>query len=684
MLQTSYIYSQSVLYNEAEDVARNFFGKKHKSLQSCADISVKDTDTLFYVFNSDNGFVVVSADKRTIPILAYSTEDIYNVSDIIPPVKMWLDYYQTQLQAIVNNKTLTQTEHVNNSWKELQKPVKTHKAMEVVIPPLLTSKWGQGKEYNYYCPKDENAYYNKRAVTGCVATAMAQLMYYFRFPQKGSGDYSYQHDKYGEISADFENTIYDYSSMTDKPKEINSAISLLTYHCGVAVDMLYGANSSGMYNHKAAYALKTHFNFSDSTKYVFRDSTDLDWDSLIISHLDNKIPLYYAGWSVPDTIGHAFICDGYQVDSSNNNYYHFNFGWDGIYGNSYFHINALSPGGNNFNLAQELIINAYPDTTKFTYPPLTLLTGDTVFKTETGSFAVGMLYDCPQNMDYKWIVRPDVDEIEKMSFNLSYKLAPEDTIFVISLNGTFNRMFTNDTSTFSTEEIKDTEFYLRLKTTNQFAFSGGFVGSYTTTSKNYCHTSIDLYKTNSGTVDDGSANNRYNNFSNCVYGIAVSGSSITVKFSKFDTEAYKDILYFRNNSSTGNILAELSGILEDSVYTFPTNRLYIEFKTDEKNTRDGWTFFYDTDVTNISNIEKDNRVNIYPNPSNGDIFIELTEIFSNTKIQIFDIYGKLLKEQIFTNNTLHVQLNDLACGIYFVKIIDDKNGVVTRKIIINR
>ena len=673
-------YSQAVSFKEAEQIANNFFGKTHKSLQNCAEISVMGTDTLFYVFNSNNGFVVISADKKAIPVLAYSTENVYDAKNVIPPVKMWMDYYQNQLFAIRNDKSLVQSASAFNSWEELKHPVKTHKNIGVVIPPLLTSKWGQGTPYNYYCPKDETATYNKRAVAGCVATAMAQLMYYFRFPQKGAGDYAYIHDDYGEIAADFESAVYDYSAMTDNPATVNPAISLLIFHCGVAVDMVYGAAASGMYNHKAAYALKTHFNFSPKTQYVFRDSTNLDWDSLIISHLDNKIPLYYAGWSNPHIDGHAFICDGYQIDSNNNYYYHFNFGWDGR-SDAYFYTDTLSPNPHNFNLAQELIINAYPDTAKYSYPSPPPLIGSKVLDTETGSFAVGMLYDCPQNMDYKWTVRPNVDDIQKMPFNINYKLAQGDTIFVVSLNGSENHIFTNDTSAFS-KDIIDTEFFVRLKTTNTLAFSGGFTASYTTNRKNYC-ASMNLSQTKNGTIDDGSGNSRYNNLSNCRYGISVNGvSSITLYFSKFETEKDKDILYIYDYSQSGYpVLAELSGILEDSVYTFNTNRLYFEFKTDEKNIYNGWTFYYDTDVTNVSDFEKDNTINIYPNPTTGQLKIAISDN-SISDFRLFDVMGRLLKSEIVNlKSEIAIDISDLANGVYYLKITDEKNRVIFRKIV---
>ncbi len=151
--------------------------------------------------------------------------------------------------------------------------------------------------------------------------------------------------------------------MTNSVQEQNDAVAELLFHLGVSVDMDYGPTGSGMWNHKAAYSLRTYFNYSPETQYLYRDSTNLDWDSVIVAHLDQKIPMYYAGWSVPNINGHAFIIDGYQTED----YFHFNWGWGGSY-DGYFYLDNLVPGGNNFNLAQELVINCYPDTINYSYP----------------------------------------------------------------------------------------------------------------------------------------------------------------------------------------------------------------------------------------------------------------------------------------------------------------------------
>ncbi|MDR0604908.1 MAG: C10 family peptidase, partial [Bacteroidales bacterium] len=516
------IQAQSVSFAEAEQIAQHFFGKVHKSMQNSVSVSVEGQDTLLYVFNANNGFVVISGEKKAVPILAYSYESNYDAEHVIPPVQMWMNSYHKQLLALRQDATQQQSISVSKAWKELQTPPKIHKNTPPPPTPLLTSKWGQGELYNFYCPKDEESTSNKRAVTGCVATAMAQLMYYFRYPEKGTGENSYKHDIYDTLSADFSQTTYNYNAMLDDPQEKNLAASLLTYHCGIAVNMNYGAHASSALSATAARALKKHFGYSPKTQLVHRqgsndwdtsyipwDSSYSKWDSLIIDNLDRRIPLYYAGTDTAEYVGHAFVCDAYQVDSNGNYFYHFNFGWDG-HQDGYFYTNPLLGTSMAYHVWQDIIINAFPDTANFNYPIQPPLTGNTLLTAEAGSFTDGTIYDCPPNMDYTWIIQPDVDDITRIQFKVRYNLAEGDTLFVTSPKGKINTAFTNNTLTFNAE-VEDTEITVRLKTTNDTLFSGGFSANYVTTYPKYCIGGIREYFSKQGSFGDGSGNSRYNN-----------------------------------------------------------------------------------------------------------------------------------------------------------------------------
>ena len=363
------VTAQNVTPQEARTVAKRFFESQGKTLVRCAKVMDNGQEPLLYIFNAENGFVVIAGDKSVQPVLSFSDHQIYNDCDVVPPFEMWINHYANQI-AQIKRENIVQPQFATQ-WEELLDGSHGFRTGDE-IEPLLHSKWDQGEYYNYYCPRDP-AGDNGRVVTGCVATAMAQLMYYFRFPESGVGSYSYTDENYGVQSADYGSAHYDYNAMCDVPTCINTEISKLIYHCGVGVDMHYGPDGSGMTNHSAARVLRTFFKYSPETEYLFRDSTDLNWDSVIVSHLSRKIPMYYAGWSLPNINGHGFICDGYKtVDSAY--YFHFNFGWSG-HMDGYFYTNSLYVGSYNFNLAQELIINCYPDTTQYTYPTPQPLTG---------------------------------------------------------------------------------------------------------------------------------------------------------------------------------------------------------------------------------------------------------------------------------------------------------------------
>ena len=667
--------TQTVSMEEAMTVAERFLGKKQKSTMSCAKVVQQNADTLLYIFNSDRAFVVVSASKKTIPVLAYSEAGIFNEKDLIPPVAMWLKHYENQIVALKKSEAEAAS-HAVKSWKFLLENGKTQKSNTDEVLPFLRSQWGQGKMYNYYCPKDDSSSNNGRAVTGCVATAMAQLMYYFRFPQSGTGSYSYTHQKYGKLSANFATANYDYDAMCAKPADKNAAISLLMYHCGVAVDMVYGHSSSGMYNHKAAYALNKYFKFSPKTQYVFRDSTTLNWDSLIVWHLDRKIPLYYAGWTNPHTDGHAFICDGYRKDEQGNYYYHFDFGWDGN-SNNYFYTDALIYG---FNLAQELIIHAYPDTAKYVYPQPYNPNGRDTLTEEAGSFTdgSGIFSHHAQNRDFTWVILPDAEVIDAISFSLHYQLSTDDTLFVETDDPLRSNYVFTDTSASFSARIRGTQIAVRLKTLSGDDASGIFHASYATEYPSYCSFETKMQPT--GTLSDGSGNKKYNNMTTCEKRIVLGGNSpytaLNVRFTKFETEENRDFLYIYDLSKKPKeLLQTLSGRFTDSSFTFNTKSLSFIFETDERNVFDGWELSYTAGhIDGVNEWTMENgQWTIYPNPTRGKLTIVSAGATHALPVQctVYNIAGQSVETPHATSlqdGTVTVDISHLTNGLYFLKV----------------
>ncbi|MEI6898598.1 MAG: C10 family peptidase [Bacteroidota bacterium] len=320
----------------------------------CETEPSKDHSTVnvsYYVFNSTtpSGFVIVSGDDRIIPILGYSGEHPFSADQLPPQVKAWLDDYSKQVSFAISHD-LPATEKIQAAWDQLSGTIGEAKSLgkPAGVGALLQTQWDQAPNYNADCPMDYGA--GQLTVTGCVATAMAQVMRYWSYPPTGSGFHSYNTNSYGTLSADFANTTYNWSSMPNTISAPNSAIAKLMYHCGVSVDMSYGVGATGgssayllsaqsPVTNCSEYALKTYFGYPASMSGAVRlNYSENSWVNLLKSELDAHRPILYAGFGSGG--GHCFVCDGYD----DNGYFHFNWGWSG-YCDGYFQINALNPGG---------------------------------------------------------------------------------------------------------------------------------------------------------------------------------------------------------------------------------------------------------------------------------------------------------------------------------------------------
>ena len=666
-------FAQLVPQDEAADYAARLFRSMGKSPARAAHPEQRDGETLYYVFTADDGSsAVVSADRRTQPLLAFTDGQPLSGPSVAPPAQMWLNYYAGQLEEL--RRLPFREEDAHPAWDRSRNG---ELRQEAAVAPFLRSNWGQGEQYNYYCPKDIDGE-GGRVVTGCVATALAQLMYHFRFPETGTGTYHYTDEHYGLQSADYGATTYDFSAMCDQPTSINTAISKLMYHCGVGVDMVYGPDASGMYNHSAADVLKNYFKFSPATHYEFRDSTNLDWDSLVVSHLERGIPLYYAGWSVPDTNGHAFICDGYQmVDAAF--YYHFNFGWDG-HSNGYFYTNALNVGGSHFNLAQELIINAYPDTLQYEYPSAQPQTGTETLTSRDGS---AYLRDV-EGMDYTWIIRPDADNLNAIFLSVSAAIGESDTLFVTTDNPAIARkVMTGETAQSWTLECSEATVRLVSGSTGRNVSI-----SYSSVITAFC-SGTPTVTVPSGTITDGSGDLDYNPLTYCGFKIRANGyRAVKLTFHEFELEEGHDSLHiYKYLNATNTYLTSLTGHIEEGtemVFT-NTNRLFFVFESDEQNNAAGFTFdFAGTSETGIS--EKENAsVSIWPNPSQSVVNVSIGDDISSAAavVQLCDIFGRKLDErsEVRAGEMVSFDVSDYAKGVYLIRIQTDDGIFATRKVV---
>jgi hypothetical protein len=327
----------------------------------------QEETTYFYVFNAGtNGFVIVAGDDNVSPILGYSYESTFNPDRMPQNVMKWLEAYKNQIRYVMEQH-IPATEQIQKEWENYYSGAYQKQQKASSVDPLIATKWNQGQYYNASCPGSGS----NKAVTGCVATAMAQIMKYHNYPATGSGFHSYNHQTYGTLSANFGSTTYQWSSMPNNINSSNTAVATLMYHCGVSVDMNYSPESSGAYvilsqsptTHCAEYAFKTYFGYKNTLQGKERiNYNQTQWVNLLKTELEAGRPILYAGFGSGG--GHAFVCDGFD----NRDYFHFNWGWGGYY-DGFFSINALNPSGTGigggtgaFNEGHQALIGIQPPT----------------------------------------------------------------------------------------------------------------------------------------------------------------------------------------------------------------------------------------------------------------------------------------------------------------------------------
>lgn len=292
------------------------------------------------VFASDRGYVVVSANDALPVVLGYSQRPF---STDNPGFKWWLS-------AIDEACSAAPAMGVRHSYSPLDWNLADH------VDPLLTSLWGQTAPYNNLCPMDVNG----RCVTGCVATAMSQVMYTHQWPRQGQGTHSmiFTDDKnnlhnltfdYGATTFDWDNMLDDYSSTYTTRQA--KAVATLMYAAGVSVDMDYSPDGSGAIATYIPEAFHNYFDYPQAQVVYRNDGRDEQWCKTLYDELSDGAPVIYNGIDMLNSLGHSFVVDGYDSDGL----VHVNWGWDGS-DNGYFDFRLLNPDSYSFTHYQTMII----------------------------------------------------------------------------------------------------------------------------------------------------------------------------------------------------------------------------------------------------------------------------------------------------------------------------------------
>ena len=310
-----------------------------------------------YVFNFDGGYIIVAADDVAQPILAYGEEGNFDANNIAEGLAYYLRHYARQIEYAVNNN-MTASPEIAEQWEQIKSNgvIKGERGTRGNVDPLISTNWNQDNPYNLLCPTGQGGPAG-HAYAGCVATAMSMVMKHWNWPDHGQGSHSYTPSGYPTQSADFENTYYEWNNMPNTCNNSNyQAVALLMYHCGVAVNMMYGPSGSGAYSADVPDALINYFRYTDHVYRLERDQySKFEWEEMLIANLREGFPLYYSGSDTDG--GHAFVCCGYR--ESDRKFY-FNWGWSG-FNNNYFAIDALNTYSGNFNQNQGAIFDMIPD-----------------------------------------------------------------------------------------------------------------------------------------------------------------------------------------------------------------------------------------------------------------------------------------------------------------------------------
>ena len=281
-------------------------------------LALTEDDEVYVFCRPDGGYLVLPADDAAPAILGYADGGTFSADAMPPAMKWWLGEYARQLK--------------HGGMAPAQK------ADRAPIAPLCSTRWNQDAPYNNMCPTVGT----QRSVTGCAATAMAQVMKYHNWPEKGTGSHSYTWNN-TTLSMDFANTTFDWANMLDSYTGTSTAaqkqaVAQLMYACGVSIDMDYSPSASGAPDFYIAAAMANYFGYDAGIRYYSRDYYGInDWNDLVYGQLAEYGPVQYSGQSSEG--GHSFVCDGYSSDG----YFHINWGWGGM-SDGYFLLSALDPG----------------------------------------------------------------------------------------------------------------------------------------------------------------------------------------------------------------------------------------------------------------------------------------------------------------------------------------------------
>ncbi len=594
------------------------------------DITAQTEFTNIYIFNTNEGFVIVSADDVAKPILGYSQQGSFDNENIPEKAKKWLRNYSDEIQYAIDNN-IEAGEETREAWNKLRNGIGLTPKSTRSVSQLLTTTWNQSPYYNELCPFDEEG--GDRSVTGCSATAMAQVMKYWNWPIQGTGSHSYS-SEYGTLSANFGNTTYDWDNMPNALTEESSsteinAVATLMYHCGVSIEMSYSASGSGAYtinyygqlDYCSENALRDFFGYSNDLHGEIRSYQSEDeygetqtyeiysyneWIEMLKEDLDALRPVLYTGHG--NIGGHAFVFDGYDT----NDFFHVNWGWGG-YADGYFSVDALEPvpggiGGGDylFHSSHTAVFGVMPNYTTLAAAPRNMIINAEGNTVQFNIYASNSPENCNITCDQTWLTLSNYSALGwGETTTITATIAPNTS------GATRNATITITQGSYTTTILvtqKDVQYTITVLSDNaeQGEVSGG------------------------GTFDEGTE-------------IEISATAYN---------GYQFLAWDDNNTDNPRTIT----VTEDATYSAS----FVENSGIEKN--------------NVS------KISIIPNPASDMIYITSSETISG--IEIVNVMGQVVFQMDANEGNAICNVSDLSNGMYFVRIYgNESNCIFIRKLI---
>lgn len=730
LLMAEVAYANPVMQYTAQTVAGNFYKQTFKTAPVGLTLAyieyANDGAPVYYIFNLTKGFVIVSAEDAAHPVLGYSNQGQYVVPTGNNNVAWWMHCRKDEI-TFARKQNMAATADISAEWNGYINNIdkNTHSVM-TVIGPLLQTNWNQGGPYNNDCPGG--------SVTGCVATAMAQVMGYWQYPPHGQGsnwywdqqDYGFQQN-YGKLAADYDTATYNWSAMIANSN--NPDVAEIMNDCGVSVDMDYSPSESGAWVVTGDYpvcaqtAYVKYFGYNPYTIQGLYEShyTYPNWTNLIINELTNSRVVQYVGWDSinPNTAsGHTWVCDGY---TSNNGQFHMNWGWGG-FNNGYFALSALNSGNGNFNWWNEALIGIEPPSASpyFVASPTFGCTGLTV------QFSDNSMTDSNLTItSYKWLCpggTPNTSPAQNplIQYNSPGTYDVSEIIFTLRGSDTLTRkayisvastsslpMIQNfQSSTFPPTGwvINNPNFYSYVWQLNTSV--GGFGASSQCMEFNNCQGYQDWAPPGKAGLDIISQRQQIYTPEYNFTGVPNPKVYFDVAYAPYNT-TYSDTLVIYYSTDCGNTFTQVyskGGLTLGTTGNYVTTGadtnslgcflpLSANWRTDtihipaianmnnvlfsfENRSGNGSPLYIDNInipgvPTSVPSVSSSPSVKVYPNPSNGLFTIGLNNISGTPNVKIYNVLGQEIYTSQLKNLNTQINLFSQPKGIYIYRVFSE-------------